>query len=90
MLSEGEHQPRRKTTTATERDLRDFMPAYVRRAAPFGGGWGGACVFMTANIKPLVDGTIRRALLNKPWFFNLEQNMCVTGSVKREEVRGEH
>lgn len=90
MLSEGEHQPRRKTTTAKERDLRDFMPAYVRGAAPFGGSWGAACVFMTANIKPLVDGAIRRALLNKLWFFNLAQSMCVTGSVRSEEVRGEH
>lgn len=39
-----------------------------------------------------MDGTIRRALLNRPWFFNLEQSVCVcvceTGSVKREEVGG--
>lgn len=45
-------------------------------------------MFMTANIKPLVDGAIRGALLNKLWFFNLAQSMCVTGSVKTEEVRG--
>lgn len=90
MLSEGEHQPRRKTTTAKERDLRDFMPAYVSRAAPFGEGWGPACVFMTANIKPLVDGTIRRVLLNKPWFFHFQRAcvcVCVTGSVKRGNTK---
>lgn len=82
MLSEGAHQPRRKTTTAKERDLRDFMPAYVSRAAPFGGGWGAACVFMTPNITPLVEGTIRRALLNKPCFCNLER-ACVWLAVWR-------
>ena len=31
MLFEREHSPRRNTTTAKERDLGDFLPAYVRR-----------------------------------------------------------
>ncbi len=34
-------------------------------------------MFMSAKIKPLVDETIRRVLLNKPWYFNLEQSVCV-------------
>lgn len=36
-----------------------------------------ACVFMCAKIKPVVDETIRRVLLNKSWYFNLEQSTCV-------------
>lgn len=39
-------------------------------------------MFMTANIKPLVDGTIRSMLLNKPQLCLLERSVCVTGSVK--------
>ena len=34
-------------------------------------------MFMSAKIKPSVDETIRRVLLNKPWYFNLEQSACV-------------
>lgn len=34
-------------------------------------------MFMSAKIKPSVDETIRRVLLNKPWHFNLEQSVCV-------------
>lgn len=34
-------------------------------------------MFMSAKIKPLVDGTIRRVLLNKPWYFNLERSVSV-------------
>lgn len=34
-------------------------------------------MFMSAEIKPVVDETIRRVLLNKPWYFNLEQSVCV-------------
>lgn len=31
---------------------------------------------LCAKIKPLVDETIRGVLLNKPWYFNLEQSVC--------------
>lgn len=65
MLSEGEHQPKRKTTTAKGKDLRDFMPAYVRRRREqlLLNGAEGLCVFMTANIKPSVDGTVKRTTI---------------------------
>lgn len=48
-------------------------------------------MFMCAKIKPLVDETIRRVLLNKPWYFNLEQSMCCIWRVLCElqcEARG--
>lgn len=34
-------------------------------------------MFMCAKINSSVDETIRVGLLNKPWYFNLEQSMCV-------------
>lgn len=45
--------------------------------------------FMWAKINPLVDETIRRVLLNKPWYFNLEQSVCcVWKSIVWDAVQG--
>lgn len=78
MLFEREHQPKHNTTTAKERDLGDFLPAYVRReeTSSFKVGAEKLHVCLCAKIKPLVDETIRGVLLNKPWYFNLEQSVC--------------